>query len=75
MPSIVRYALAGLVILAVQWLILGRLMIWGTYPDAVLLFVAWLGLRYGRRSGAVSGFTLGLLSWTHSTARGAFKPS
>ena len=61
MPSIVRYALAGLVILAVQWLILGRLMIWGTYPDAVLLFVAWLGLRYGRRSGAVSGFTLGLL--------------
>lgn len=61
MPFVVRYALAGLVIVALQWLVLGRLEIWGAYPDAVLLFVAWLGLRYGRRSGAVSGFVFGLI--------------
>jgi rod shape-determining protein MreD len=61
MPSVARYALIGLAVLALQWLVLGRLSLWGAYPDAVLLFVAWMGLRYGRSSGAVSGFTLGLL--------------
>ena len=33
-------------------LVLGRLQLWGAYPDAVLLYVAWLGLRQGRRIGA-----------------------
>lgn len=45
----------------VQWLVLGRLRLWGAYPDAVLLFVAWTGVRNGRSAGAVAGFTLGLL--------------
>jgi rod shape-determining protein MreD len=45
----------------VQWLILGRLRLWGAYPDAVLLFVAWMGVRNGRQAGAVTGFSAGLL--------------
>ncbi len=61
MPLIVRYALSGLLIVALQYLVLGRLKLWGAYPDAVLLFVAWLGLRYGRRVGAISGFAFGIL--------------
>lgn len=61
MPLVVRYGLVGLLVLALQWLVLGRLRLWGAYPDAVLLFVAWLGLRYGRRAGSISGFVFGLL--------------
>lgn len=61
MPSLVRQALVGLLLVALQWLVLGRLRLWGTYPDAVLLFVAWMGLRNGRQAGAVSGFAGGFL--------------
>ena len=61
MPTIVRYALIGLGIFALQWLVLGRLTLWGSYPDAVLLFIAWIGLRKGRRVGSVMGFGLGAL--------------
>lgn len=61
MPLIIRRALIGLVIVLVQWTVLGHLRIWGAYPDAVLLYVAWLGLRHGRLAGSVSGFGLGLL--------------
>ena len=61
MPSLVRQALVGLLLVGLQWLVLGRLRLWGTYPDAVLLFVAWMGLRNGRQAGAVSGFAGGLL--------------
>lgn len=61
MPSLVRQALAGLLIFVLQWLVLGRLQLWGAYPDAVLLFVAWMGLRNGRQAGAISGFAGGLL--------------
>ncbi len=61
MLSFFRQTAFGLAIVAAQWLIFGRLRLWGAYPDAVLLFVAWLGLRYGRRYGAVGGFGLGLL--------------
>lgn len=53
-----RIVIAGLVFL-LQWLVLGRLSVWGSRPDVVLLFVAWLALRDGRRSGAIGGFTLG----------------
>lgn len=60
MPFVARHALIGLAIVALQWLVLGRLRLWGAYPDAVLLYVAWLGLRHGRRSGSVAGFLLGL---------------
>lgn len=61
MPALVRQALAGLLIVVLQWLVLGRLRLWGTYPDAVLLFVAWMGLRNGRQAGSISGFIGGLL--------------
>lgn len=61
MPLLLRRILVGLIVVALQWLVLGRLLLWGAYPDAVLLFVAWVGLRDGRLSGSVMGFTLGLL--------------
>ncbi len=61
MPSTLRYALIGVIVVAVQWLVLGRLKVFGAYPDAVLLYVAWLSLRRGRQTGAIAGFGLGLL--------------
>ena len=61
MPLAVRRALIGLLIVALQWLVLGRLRIWGAYPDMVLLYVAWLGLRHGRLAGSLAGFGLGFL--------------
>ena len=61
MPLFARRALVGLVIIALQWLILGRLQLWEVFPDVVLLYVAWLGLRHGRLVGSVGGFGLGFL--------------
>lgn len=61
MPVLVRHAVIGLLLVVLQWLVLGRLQLWGAYPDAVLLFVAWMGLRNGRQAGAISGFVGGLL--------------
>lgn len=56
-----RHALIGILVFALQWLVLGRLRLWGAYPDAVILYVAWIGLRHGRRAGSIAGFTAGLL--------------
>ncbi|SHK17663.1 rod shape-determining protein MreD [Rhodothermus profundi] len=56
-----RVALGGLLVVLLQWLVLNRLLLWGAYPDAVLLFVAYLGLAYGRRAGLIGGFASGLL--------------
>ena len=61
MPHSVRYLLAAALVVALQFLVFGRLSLWGAYPDAVLLFVGWLGLRFGRNSGAAGGFALGLI--------------
>lgn len=61
MPFLVRHILIGIIIFAVQWLVLSRLRIFGAYPDAVLLYVAWLGLRHGRLAGCIGGFSLGFL--------------
>ncbi|MFT5142094.1 MAG: rod shape-determining protein MreD, partial [Thalassolituus oleivorans] len=61
MPPVVRRILLGILIVAAQWLVFGRLRLWGAYPDVVLLFVAWIGIRQGRRTGALSGFACGLL--------------
>lgn len=61
MPTLLRNALVGVAIFALQWLVLGRLRIFGSYPDVVLLYVAWLGLRQGRRTGSIFGFALGAL--------------
>ena len=61
MPLLLRRALIGLLVVALQWLVLGRLRLWGAYPDMVLLYVAWVGLRNGRLAGSLTGFGLGLL--------------
>ena len=42
-----------------QWLVFGRLRIYGAYPDVVLLFLAWYALREGRRKASIAGFVLG----------------
>lgn len=60
MPALLRYALVGLGILLLQWLVFGRLTIFGVYPDAPLLFVTWLALRRGRKTGTTAGFLAGL---------------
>ena len=60
MSPILRQVLLGLGAIALQWLLLGRLKLWGAYPDLVLLFVAMTALRFGRVGGAVSGFLSGL---------------
>lgn len=61
MPFPVRQILFGFLIFLLQWLVFGRLRILGAYPDLVLLFVAWMGIRYGRLSGTIAGFSLGFL--------------
>ena len=61
MSSLSRQVLIGVLVFVAQWLVLDRLTLWGAYPDAVLLFVAWVGLRNGRRAGAITGFAMGLL--------------
>lgn len=63
-----RLALVGGAVFLVQWLVLGNLPVFGAVPDAVLLFVAWTGLRFGRRYGLIAGFVLGfLLDATYDT--------
>jgi rod shape-determining protein MreD len=57
--SLIRPVLIGLVVVAMQWLILGRLRFFGAYPDAMLLYVAWVGFYYGRLAGTVGGFLMG----------------
>jgi rod shape-determining protein MreD len=61
MPVVLRQVLIGLGVVALQWLVFGRLKLWGAYPDIVLLYVAYVGLRFGRVSGTVAGFFTGLL--------------
>jgi len=61
MPAPLRTILTGLVVFLAQWLVFGRLTLWGAYPDIVILFVAWLGIRKGRQWGAIGGFSFGLL--------------
>ncbi len=61
MLSLFRYVVVGFVVILVQWLVLGRLTVFGATADAVLLFVAWVGLNFGRRAGAVVGFIMGFI--------------
>lgn len=60
MPLFLRNILIGLVVLLVQWLVAGRLQLWGAYADIVLLFLTLQALRYGRLVGSATGFGLGL---------------
>jgi rod shape-determining protein MreD len=55
-----RRLLVALGVFALQWLVLGRLRIYGTYPDAVMLFLTWYALHEGRQRGMLMGFGLGL---------------
>ncbi len=61
MPSLLSHMLVGALIIAAQWLALGRLHLWNAWPDAVLLYVAWTGMKFGRRQGALTGFASGFL--------------
>lgn len=54
-----RRLLAAVGVFALQWLVLGRLQIYGTYPDAVMLFLTWYALHEGRQRGTSTGFALG----------------
>jgi len=59
MSASLRRLLAALGVFGLQWLVLGRLRLWGAYPDAMLLFLAWYALREGRQRGTAMGFGLG----------------
>lgn len=59
--SPVGLAVVGGLVFLVQWIVLSRIGIFGTVPDAPLLFIAWVGLRHGRLAGTLTGFGLGLL--------------
>ncbi len=54
-----RRLLVAAGVFVLQWLVLGRLRIYGTYPDAVMLFLTWYALHEGRQRGVLTGFTLG----------------
>jgi len=54
-----RRLLIALGVFFLQWLLLGRLRIYGTYPDAVLLFLTWYALHEGRTRSTLTGFGLG----------------
>lgn len=55
-----RSELIGVGAFLLQWLVLGRLEIYGSFPDLVLLYVAWYALHQGRRRASLLGFGLGL---------------
>ncbi len=61
MPVVLRQVLIGLGVVALQWLVFGRLKLWGAYPDVVLLYVAFVALRFGRVAGTSTGFLTGFL--------------
>lgn len=61
MTPLLRQVLSGLGVVLLQWLVFGRLQLWGAYPDVVLLFVAWTALRHGRVAGMTAGFLTGFL--------------
>lgn len=54
-----RRLVLALGIFALQWLLLGRLRIYGTYPDCVMLYLAWYALHEGRQRAMLTGFALG----------------
>lgn len=60
MPAPIRQVLIGLGVVLAQWLVFSHLKVWGVVPDAVLIYVAVVALRYGRVPGAVAGFAAGL---------------
>ncbi len=61
MPHVFRRVLIGLGVVLLQWLVFNHLRLWGTFADVVLIYVAFVAVRYGRLAGTVTGFTAGLL--------------
>ncbi|HYE95210.1 MAG TPA: rod shape-determining protein MreD [Rubricoccaceae bacterium] len=61
MPLLLRRALTGLLVVLAQWLVFGRLRLWGAFPDLVLLYVALQAVQFGRLAGTAAGFGTGLL--------------
>ncbi len=61
MSSRIRILILGLLVVALQWLVLGRLRLWGVFPDAVLILVVVTALRSGRLMGSLAGFFFGFL--------------
>ena len=59
--NVLRFAFLGVAAVLLQWLFFGRLKMWGAYPDVVLIFVVWIGIRYGRIGGGVAGCITGWL--------------
>ena len=59
MPVVLRQVLIGLAVVLLQWLVVGRLRLWGVAPDLVLIYVTYQALSHGRLTGAVSGFAAG----------------
>lgn len=61
MSRSLRRLLIAVGVFGLQWLVLGRLRIYGTYPDGVMLFLTWYALHEGRKRATITGFGLGLL--------------
>ena len=61
MQHLIRLVLFGLGVVLLQWLVFNHLTLWGAYADVVLLFVAFIAVRYGREGGTIAGFASGLL--------------
>ncbi|MCY3999437.1 MAG: rod shape-determining protein MreD [Bacteroidetes bacterium] len=59
MRDILRFFFIGMVVVVLQWLFFGRISLWGSTPDIVLLFVLWMSVRYGQIGGALTGFIAG----------------
>ncbi len=59
MSLLSRHLFIALGVFLLQWLVLGRLTLFGSYPDAVLLYLTWYALHQGRRRASLMGFGLG----------------
>jgi len=59
MRDILRFFMIGVIIVGLQWLFFGRISLWGSTPDVVLLFVLWMSVRHGQVGGALTGFIAG----------------
>ncbi len=61
MPHVFRRVLIGLAVVLLQWLVFNHLRLWGSFADIVLLYVAFVAVRYGKVAGTVTGCSSGLL--------------
>ena len=61
MRNVVGIVTGGVIAVLLQWLFFGRLILWGSYPDVVLLYVGVVALQTGRLPGAFIGFATGLM--------------